>query len=154
MSRSAIEEATMAMLTLKDLSQKMKSIDFAMLLTHAEGGQIAGRPMSNNGDVEYDGDSYYFTSEETHTVGEVERDPNVTLSFQGNKGLLGKPPLMIAIEGKASLVRDKAAFVAHWTKDLERWFSDGVDTPGLVMVRVRATRIHYWDGEDQGELTL
>jgi general stress protein 26 len=144
----------MAELTLKDLAKEMKSIDFAMLLTHTEGGQIAARPMSNNGDVEYQGDSYYFTWEQARTVSDIERDPKVTLSFQGNKGLLGKPPIMIAVEGSASLVRDKQAFVAHWTKDLERWFSDGVDTPGLVMIKVHANRIHYWDGEDQGELTV
>jgi general stress protein 26 len=144
----------MAQLTLEDLSQKMKQIDFTMLSTHTEGGQIAGRPMSNNGDVEYDGNSYYFTWEQSRTVRDIERDPKVSLSFQGNKGLLGKPPVMITVEGQAELIREKNEFDAHWTPDLERWFSDGTDTEGLVMIKVHATRIHYWDGEDQGELTV
>ena len=47
--------------TLEDISEKLRDIDFAMLMTHTETGEIAGRPMSNNRDVEYDGDSYYFT---------------------------------------------------------------------------------------------
>ena len=144
----------MGHLTLEDLSEKMKSIDFAMLLTHTEDGQIAGRPMSNNGDVKYEGDSYYFTWEQSRTVSDIERDAKVTLSFQGSKGLLGKPPLMIAVEGNAELVRDKQAFEEHWTKDLERWFPQGVDTDGLVMIKVHARRIHYWDGEDEGELRV
>jgi general stress protein 26 len=144
----------MADLTMSDLSEKMKKIDFTMLLTHTEGGAIAGRPMSNNGDVEYQGDSYFFTWEESRTVSDIERDPKVTLSFQGNKGLLGKPPLMIAVEGAAQLIRDKKAFEAHWTPDLERWFKEGVDTKGLVMIKVHADRIHYWDGEDEGELKV
>jgi general stress protein 26 len=144
----------MATLTMSDLSKKMKSIDFTMLLTHTEGGKIAGRPMSNNGDVEYDGDSYYFTWEQSRTVSDIDRDPNVTLSLQGSKGLLGKPPLMIAVEGAAELVRDKVAFEAHWTPDLERWFPEGVATAGLVMIKVHAQRIHYWDGEEEGELAL
>jgi general stress protein 26 len=144
----------MSQLSLPELSKKMKDIDFAMLMTHTEAGQIAGRPMSNNQDVAYDGDSYYFALEETRTVTDIAGNPKVALSFQGSKGLLGKPPLMIAVEGVAELVRDKAAFKEHWTKDLDRWFAEGVDTRGLVLIKVHARRIHYWDGEDQGEIEV
>ena len=47
--------------TIGEISKRMAGIDIAVLSTHTEGGQIANRPMSNNGDVEYDGTSYYFT---------------------------------------------------------------------------------------------
>lgn len=143
----------MSKMTLADLSKKMRDIDFCMLLTRTEGGFIAGRPMSNNGQVEYDGDSYFFTDDSTRTVGDLVRDRKVGLSFQGSKGLLGKPPLFISIEGEAELIRDKARFKEHWTPDLEHWFKDGVDTPGLVLIKVHATRVHYWDGYDEGEIT-
>ena len=33
-------------------------------------------------------------------------------------------------------------------------FEQGIDTPGVVLVKVHATRIHYWDGEDEGEVPL
>ena len=46
--------------TLPALSKKMKSFDYCFLSTHSENGTVAGRPMSNNGDVEYDGDSWFF----------------------------------------------------------------------------------------------
>lgn len=138
--------------TLKDLAKKMRGIDFTVLSTHAADGMIAARPMSNNGDVEYDGDSWFFTSDDTHVVSEIESNPKVGLALQGSKGLLGQPGIFITIEAEAELIRDKATFKAHWTKDLERWFKDGVDSPGLVLIKAHATRIHYWDGEDQGEL--
>jgi len=141
-------------MTMSDLAKKRRDIDFAMLATHTDGGAIAERPMSNNRDVEYDGDSYYFTSEGTRMVADIERDPRVALSFVGNKGLLGKPPIFIAIEGKAALIRDKQVFAEHWTRDLDRWFKNGVDSPGLVLIKAHATRIHYWDGEDQGEVKV
>jgi len=144
----------MTTLTLPELAKKMADIDFAMLETHAGNGEIAGRPMSNNGDVEYDGDSWFFTLDSTDMVGEIEREPKVALSFTGSKSLLGKPPLFVAVQGRAELIRDKAAFEQHWVKDLERWFEQGVDTPGLVLIKVSATRIHYWSGEDEGEITL
>jgi general stress protein 26 len=142
----------MQTMTLPDLAKKMRDIDIALLSTHTDGGAIAGRPMSNNRDVDDNGDSYYFTHEHTRMVEDIARDARVSLAFQGGKGLLGRPPLLVAVEGEAALIRDREQFKAHWNPDLERWFEDGVDTEGLVMIKVRATRIHYWDGEAEGEL--
>ena len=139
---------------LDDISEKLRDIDFAMLLTHTESGEIAGRPMSNNRDVEYDGDSYFFTSEQTRTVADIERDRKVALSYRGREGLLGKPPVFITVQGEAELIRDKDEFKVHWTEDLERWFEDGVETAGLVLIKVHAFRIHYWDGENEGEFAV
>ncbi len=140
--------------SLADIAEKMKDIDFTMLSTRAEGGEIDARPMSNNRYVDYDGDSWFFACDDTRTVTDIQRDPQVGLSLQGKGGLLGKPPIFIAIEGKAELIRDKAAFAEHWVKDMEIWFEQGVDTPGLVLIKVVAERIHYWDGKDQGEVSL
>lgn len=142
----------MTTLTLPDLAKKMAGIDFTLLQTHTDSGDIAGRPMSNNGDVDYDGDSWFFSLEDTDAVRQIQRDPKVALSFTGKKSLLGKPPLFVAVQGRAALVRDKATMQQHWVKDLERWFDQGVDTPGLLLIHVAATRIHYWDGEDEGEI--
>jgi len=50
--------------------------------------------------------------------------------------------------------RDRSKFAEHWSKDLDRWFKQGVDTPDLVMIEVRAQRLHYWDGEDEGEVPI
>lgn len=141
-------------LTLPDIAERLRDIDFAMLLTHSDNGTIAGRPMSNNGEVEYQGDSFYFSYDSARTIGDIEADPKVTLSFQAGKSLLGKPGIMIAIEGVASLIRDKAVFAEHWTSGLDRWFEQGVDTPGLILIQVHAGRVHYWDGEDEGEIRV
>ncbi len=146
--------ATASEMTLKDLAKKIADIDFTMLSTRTGGGAIASRPMSNNGDVEYDGDSWFFTSEETNMVPEIEADPNVALTLQGKGHLLGKPPIFIAIEATAELIRDKAAFEQHWTKSLNRWFPQGPDTPGIVLIKAHANRITYWDGEEEGTVKL
>lgn len=134
--------------SLSDVAEKMRDMDIAMLSTHTEGGAIAGRPMSNNGDVEYNGDSYYFTWEQSRMVADIERNNQVSLAFQGKK------TFMVAVEGEAELIRDRQAFEAHWTPDLDQWFEDGIDTEGVVMIKVRATRARYWDGEEGGEVKL
>ncbi len=144
----------MAEMTLQALADKMAKIDFGMLSTRTEGDAIASRPMSNNGEVAYRGDSFFFTHERARMVSDIAADRRVGLTFTGAAGLLGGPPLFIAIEGEAELIRDKARFADHWTKDLDRWFEQGIDTPGLVMIRVHAVRIHYWEGGSEGEVAL
>ncbi|NKK76938.1 pyridoxamine 5'-phosphate oxidase family protein [Rhizobium leguminosarum] len=144
----------MASMTLEDLSSQLKKIDFCMLSTNAGSGRISARPMSNNGDVEYDGDSWFFSYEESRKITEIEGIDTVLLTFTAPPSLLGKPGIFIAVEGVASLVRDKAALEEHWIPDLERWFPEGVDTPGIVLIKVSASSIRYWDGEENGEVAL
>lgn len=136
------------------LAERMRDIDFCLLSTRAPNGAIAARPMSNNREVAFDGTSWFFADDSAHLVAEIAADPEVGLAYQGKAGLLGMRPLFITLEGRGEIVRDRAAFAEHWTKDLERWWPDGIDTPGLVLVKVAATRAHYWDGADEGEVSL
>lgn len=139
---------------LADLAEKMRDIDFAMLSTRTAGGAIGARPMSNNREVDYDGDSYYFTYDDALMIADIQADRHVSLSFQGKSGLIRQRPFFVAVEGIAAIVYDRDRFAGHWTKDLDRWFPQGIDTPGLVMIHVRADRVHYWDGEDEGEVRV
>jgi len=134
--------------SLAEIAGKMRDIDVAMLSTHTQNGGIAGRPMSNNQDVEYDGSSYYFTWDKSQVVEDIERDANVSLAFKGDDGF------WVAVEGEAEIIRDKAAFEKHWNEDIDEWFEQGTDTPGLAMIKVEARRAQYWDGEDEGEVIL
>ncbi len=140
--------------SLAELSGKMKDIDFAMLATHTQGGAIAARPMSNNREVDYDGTAWFFTEESALMVADIAADPQVTLSYQGKSGLLGQRPFFLAVEGHARLVRDKSAFARHWTDGLDRWWPEGPETSGIVLIEVAGERAHYWDGEEEGELVL
>ena len=147
----------MADLDLKEISEKMRDIDFAVLSTRTEGGALAGRPMSNNREVEYAGTSWFFTYEQHRSVADIERDASIGLSHQGKaglKGLVGAPGIFIHVEAEARLIRDKARFAEHWDKELDMWFPQGMDTPGIVMIEARAKRIHYWSGKDEGEVRL
>lgn len=146
----------MATKTLKEIGEVMRDIDFCMLTTVSDGG-LAARPMSNNREVEFGGDTYFFADGDSRTVRDLEREPTVALAYQGSGGLMGvvgKPGIFIAIEGKGELIRDKAAFTSHWREELERWWPQGVDSPGLTLIKVKADRLHYWDGGEEGEIAL
>ena len=137
----------MTAVTLQAMAKMMRDLDIAMLSTVTDDGSIAGRPMSNNGDVDYQGDSYYFTFEQSRTVADIGRNPKVSLAFEGVDGL------SIHVSGQAELIRDKDQFEAHWVAELDHWFDDGIDTPGIVLIKVSADRIKYWRGEENGEWT-
>jgi general stress protein 26 len=143
----------MAELTLKDIADKMKGIDVAILSTHTAGGEIAARPMSNNGDVDYDGDSYFFTNENALCVPDIARNAKVGLGYSTEPGLFSSG-VYISVEGDAELVRDKAQFRAHWNSDLDEWFAQGVDTPGLVLIKVHANRIKCWNGYEATDVRM
>ena len=138
----------MASWKLQDVSKKMKELDICLLSSQTNDGEINARPMSNNGDVEYDGNSFFFSSEDSHVVKEIEENNHVSLSFNG------KRDLYIAVIGEADLVRDREEMEEHWNKDLEKWFEEGLDTPGIVMIHVEASRIRYWEGGEQGEIEV
>jgi general stress protein 26 len=142
---------------LADISESMKAIDFCTLSTHAQDGAIGARPMSNNRNVDYQGDAWFFTYEDTRMVSDIERDANVGVTYldsAGLKGLLGAPGAFIHVEGRASVIRDATQFERQWDKSLDRWFPQGPQTPGTVMLQVTAQRIHIWDGEEEGEVRL
>jgi len=144
----------MATKSLDDLASDMRGIDIAMLSTKTDDGQITSRPMSNNADVDYDGESYYFTRETARMVHEIQRDPHVALAFSSKPGLLGGGGVYIAVEGQAQVIRDKAQFEPHWSSDLDAWFEQGIDTPGVVMLKVHAEKIRYWNGAEHGEIAV
>jgi general stress protein 26 len=74
-----IKPVNMKKASIKTLAEKMKNLDFCMMITQDGRGSLHSRPMSNNRKVEYDGNSWFFTNEDTHKVRQIEADPKVSL---------------------------------------------------------------------------
>jgi general stress protein 26 len=121
----------------------LRELDICMLTTRADDGSLHGRPMSNNGVVEYDGDSWFFAQEGSRKVLEIDADPRVELAF------IDTPKATwINVEGEATVVRDDPDRKrALWMDDLERWFENGPDDPGVVLIKVAARHIDAWSRE-------
>lgn len=138
----------MAKKELGEISSKMRKLDICMMTTQTGRGAMVSRPMSNNGDVAYDGNSYFFTYEASNKIKEITAHPQVQLSFNGPKGLY------ISVTGKATLIHARNKMEPHWLPELKQWFKDGLDTPGIVMIHVQAKLIKYWQGEEEGEVKI
>lgn len=125
------------------ITEMLRDIDICMLVTR-DGGSLRGRPMSNNGLVEYDGDSWFFTYRDTPKVYHITADPHVELAY-----IATDRGTWVSIEGSAEVVEDEQRKRDLWGEDLGQWFEGGPDDDGIVLLKVTAERIHAWaDGEE------
>jgi general stress protein 26 len=135
---------------LQAVARLLATLDICTMATRAEDGAVHGRPMSNNGEVEYDGDSWFFSFDDTDKVRQIEAEPRVQLGFIDSPN-----QVWINVEGEATIVRDDVERKkALWLPDLERWFEQGPEDPNLVLIKVRARHIDAWskDGEHTFDL--
>ncbi len=131
--------------SLETLAKKMKNLDLCMMVTHDGRNELHSRPMSNNGKVDYDGDSWFFSFDYSNKVKQIEAHPTVSLVYQTDK------MLFIECHGNASIIKDKGMMTDKWMDELNRWFPQGLNTPGICMIKVSATRVQFWDKEEEGE---
>lgn len=126
----------------------MKDLDLCMMTTVDGRGSLHSRPMSNNREVEYDGNSYFFSYEDTGKIRQLRESPLVSLTFQG------EDMLFIQLYGNGKIIKQKGRMKDHWSEELVRWFPDGLETEGIVMIHVQAKKIHYWHKENEGEVKV
>jgi general stress protein 26 len=125
---------------LQKLRELVKDIDFCMMTTIDENGDPHSRPMSSNGDIDPDGDLWFFTNLSSHKVTEIENSPKVNLSFADPENMR-----YISITGVAQLVRDRKKIEELWRPEFKIWFPKGKDDPEIALVRVSLQKGEYWD---------
>ena len=130
--------------TRKDNLQKIrdmvKDIDFCMLTTVDEQGDLHSRPMSANGEIDPNGDLWFFTSVSSHKVSEIEKLPKVNVSFADPKN-----QHYVSITGRAQLVRDRNKIEELWKPEFKMWFPEGKDDPEIALLRISLEKAEYWD---------
>lgn len=135
--------------SITQIAKMMRDLDFCMLTTRSEDGTLRSRPMSNNGEVEFDGDVWFFSAGESRKVADIEADPDVELSYSDPARYL-----FISMSGEAAIVRDVEKKRELWIEELERWFDDGPDSEDIVLIKVTPGVVAYWNGEENEEVTL
>lgn len=124
--------------SLKKINELTEGIDFCMLTT-MDGDVLRSRPMSTQ-EFEFDGDLWFFTSDNTHKVDEIEKDNRVNVAYS-------KPEdnTYLSISGKAEVVKDRAKIEELWSPVLKAWFPEGLDDPHLCLLRIPVEQAEYWD---------
>lgn len=121
------------------VKELVEDIDFTMLTTQDAAGTLVSRPMSTR-QMDERGDLWFFTSEDTKKVDEAESDHHVGLSYCDAKGMR-----YVSIGGKASIVHDEAKMAELYTPSLDIWFEDGLDTPGITLLKVTPVECEFWE---------
>jgi len=109
------------------------------MLTTIDSGHLRSRPMSTQ-QAEFDGDIWFFTSDNTHKVDELRKDDRVCAAYS-------KPgsDTYVSISGRAEVVKDRAKIEELWNPVLKAWFPEGLDDPHLCLLKVSAEQAEYWD---------
>ena len=116
----------------------IEKIDFCMLTT-INGGQLRSRPMSTQ-ELDENGELWFFTSDDTHKVDEIEQDNRVNVAY-------AKPEdnVYVSVSGQAELVKDREKIEELWNPILKAWFPEGLDDPTLALLRISVEEAEYWD---------
>jgi len=125
---------------LHKLRELVKDIDFCMLTTVDEGGDLHSRPMSSNGDIDRDGDIWFFTNASSHKVSEIAKLPRVNVSFADPDN-----QRYVSVSGKAQLVRDRKKIDELWRPEFKIWFPEGKEDPEVALLKVSLEKAEYWD---------
>ena len=124
--------------SINKIKELTEGIDFCMLTT-LDGGILRSRPMSTQ-EFEFDGDLWFFTSDNTHKIDEIQKDNRVNVAYskpEDNKYL--------SVSGKAEVVKDRAKIEELWSPVLKAWFPEGLDDPHLCLLKIPVEQAEYWD---------
>ena len=132
--------------TREDIARAMRRLDICMMTTHGADGFPVSRPMSNNAQVDYDGDSWFFSRAGTRKLDDIARDPKVALDFQGEG-------LWLTIRGLASVHTDPDLMREHWTPDISKWFGGDLDPEQVRLIQVEAVEAELY-GRSEGIVSM
>lgn len=126
---------------LKKLGELIRGMRVAMLTTVAENGHLRSRPLATQETpLENDEFLWFFTCGQSEKVGEIEHEHQVNLAYAAPDD-----NRYVSIAGRATVVQDRDKIEELWSPILKAWFPDGVETPGLTLLRVAPAEAEYWD---------
>lgn len=124
---------------IKKLNELIKDIQFAMLTTADEEGQLHSRPMATQREP-FDGTLWFFTYYESGKSHELEKDHHVNVSYASPE-----QNRYVSLSGTARVFRDQAKAKELWNPALKAFFPQGLDDPNLALLRVDVQKAEYWD---------
>ena len=124
-------------------------IDICLFSTRGEHGELHARPMSNNGQVEWEGRSWFFAPSDGRLVAELEADPQAVAAYRAEESYD-----FISISGRATIETDQDLKKQYWLPELERWFRNGPEDPNVTLIRLDAEHADWWTGEGDGSADL
>jgi general stress protein 26 len=127
----------------------INEIDICLFATRSADGQLHARPMSNNGQVEWDGQSWFFAPTDGRLVAELRADPTAVAAYRAEEGFA-----FVSVSGRVTIETDQELKQRHWLDDLERWFPNGPTDPNVALIRLDADEAQWWTEDGDGKADL
>jgi general stress protein 26 len=121
------------------LTELIKDASIGMLVTVNSDGEFESRPMAIQ-EAEFDGDIWFFAYENEGVTTDIEARPQVNVSIADQKN-----QAWVSVSGTGAVVRDKVKAKELWSPLYKTYFPDGLETPGLILLKVQAKSAQYWD---------
>ncbi len=124
---------------IKELAKKASTCFFCTAITNTEPFQT--RPMSVQ-DVDDAGNLWFLSADDSTVNADILKDERVQLLFQGSAH-----SDFLAIDGVATISRDRQKIEEFWGPLLKTWFTEGKDDPRITVIKVETTNGYYWDNK-------
>lgn len=119
------------------VAELLRGGGIAMLTTLSPEGKLISRPMTIQ-ESEFDGDLWFIFSEESPKAQQIKDESEVNVSFEAKH-------TYVSLAGRGQIVRDRTKLAEHWSSGVDAWFPEGIDTPGVALLKVEAESAQYWE---------
>lgn len=116
----------------------IEEIAVAMVVTHADGRTLRGRPMAARPDAAENA-IYFLTDANAAKDDEIRRDENVCLAFADTA-----KHKYLSVTGRAEALSDRAKIRRHWSA-FDKAFWRDADDPSIRLLCVRPEKAEYWE---------
>ena len=123
----------------RQLWERLGKLRYTMMTTRDAEGALRARPVTVL-KVEPDGRMWFFVALSGGIAEDIERDPEIHMSFMD-----GDDDLFVSLLGHATLKRDPNRARELWSTMAGAWFPAGPDDPNLGVLSVDVQRGDYWD---------
>ncbi|PSK65113.1 hypothetical protein B0E53_02943 [Micromonospora sp. MH33] len=121
------------------VTELIRDARVCLLTTTAVDGRLVSRPMGLQ-EAEFDGDLWFFASAGSAKVRQIRVNPQVNVGFADQRH-----HAWVSVAGTAAEEWDRTRAERLWHPLLKTWFPDGLDSPGLTLIKVHAGSAEYWD---------
>ncbi|MEH0971377.1 pyridoxamine 5'-phosphate oxidase family protein [Micromonospora sp. CPCC 205546] len=130
------------------VTELVREARICMLSTISVDGRMVSRPMGLQ-EAEFDGDLWFFVYADSAKVRQIRVNPEVNVSFSDSRR-----NAWVSVAGTAREEYDRAKAEELWNPVLKAWFPDGLETPGLTLLKVHAASAEYWDSPSSTVVNL
>jgi general stress protein 26 len=114
----------------------MDDLPIGMMTTFGPDGPRSV-PMARQ-QVEPSAELWFITARDTRHVADLERDPQVSLTFSSRDA-------WVTMTGRGQVVDDRAKLDEVWNTFAEAWLPGGPGDPNAVLIKVDVDQAEYWD---------